>query len=76
MAGGGDAPAASFAHGLENAMKASDANKGMDMADAFEDLFNGLIEMSSIQREILRRIEQLESTVRQIEHRGGGLLGR
>ena len=46
------------------------------MNDALAGLLVGLSELSGGLRATYIRIEQLDSTIRQLEHRGAGLLGR
>ena len=46
------------------------------MNAAIQDIAFGLVNLSRGLRATYIRIEQLESTIRQLEHRGGGLLGR
>jgi hypothetical protein len=46
------------------------------MNAAIQDIAYGLAQLSRGLRATYIRIEQLESTIRQLDHRGGGLLGR
>ena len=46
------------------------------MSAAIQDIAYGLVQLSRGLRATYIRIDQLESTIRQLEHRGGGLLGR
>ena len=46
------------------------------MIDTLQALCQGLVNVSRGLRATYIKIEQLESTIRQLEHRGGGLLGR
>jgi hypothetical protein len=69
-----------FTEGLTACDRALATNNEMhkldDMASAIQDICAGLVELSRGLRATYIRIDQLESTVRQREHRGGGLLGR
>ena len=47
-----------------------------NMNAAIQDIAFGLLNLSRGLRATYIRIDQLESTIRQLEHRGGGLLGR
>ena len=46
------------------------------MAAAIQDMCFGLVQLSRGLRATYIRVDQLESTIRQLEHREGGLLGR
>ena len=69
-----------FTDGLTACDRALATNNQMhkldDMAAAIQDLCSGLVSLSRGLRATYIRIEQLKSTIRQLEHRGGGLLGR
>jgi hypothetical protein len=47
-----------------------------NMNAAIQDIAYGLVQLSRGLRATYIRLDQLESTIRQLEHRGGGLLGR
>jgi hypothetical protein len=47
-----------------------------NMNAAIQDIAFGLLNLSRGLRATYIKIEQLDSTIRQLEHRGGGLLGR
>jgi len=47
-----------------------------DMAAAIQDLCSGFVSLSRGLRATYIKIEQVESMIRQLEHRGSGLLSR
>jgi hypothetical protein len=69
-----------FTDGLAASDRALATNNQMhkldNMAAAIQDLCSGLVSLSRGLRATHIRIEQLESTIRQLEHRGAGRLGR
>jgi hypothetical protein len=69
-----------FYDGVTAGDRALFATKEVDKLDnmttALQALCQGLANLSRGLRATYIRIDQLESTIRQLEHRGGGLLGR
>ena len=80
MASFTDAAGDFFQDGIDETIKARNAKQEMDrlghVNDALAALLAGLYELSGGLRATYIKIEQLDSTIRQFEHRGAGLLGR